>query len=403
MPAANGTPIEAHHVLRTATCSRRRCDLTAGLGTRAKIPVRHDTSGPPRRYRCRTSTGLRCIRVLVLPMILAPLVASAHHSIFGRFDGADSGEIEGELVGVSWSNPHVTFTVAVTPSAGGERALWEVETTSLSNLRKFDIAPGFMQVGDRIRVGGLPSVRGRNEIYANNVLLPSGEEVLLGAGVAPRWSERTVSASARARATAGDGSRPDLGIFRVWSTAGGPMLLPETVNPRFDLMSYPLTARARAALASFDRLADSPIANCAPKGMPAIMEQPYPMEFVDRGDRIVIRLEEYDTERIVHLTDDSEAIEPEPSRLGHSLGRWEGRTLVVRTTAVNWGHFDTVGIPLTEAAELAERFTLAEDGSRLDYRMIVTDPGTFTEPVELDKYWLWIPGVTVEPYACRVR
>jgi len=70
---------------------------------------------------------------------------------------------------------------------------------------------------------------------------------------------------------------------------------------------------------------------------------------------------------------------------------------------VSWGHFDTVGIPLTEAAGIVERFTLAEDGSRLDYSMVVTDPNTFTAPVELEKYWLWIPGVEVQPYECRVR
>jgi hypothetical protein len=337
-----------------------------------------------------------------LLLLLGPLAASAHHSIFGRFNGTSSGEIEGELVAVSWSNPHITFTVAVTPRDGGERTLWEVESTSLSNLRKFDIAPDFMRVGDRIRVGGLPSASGRNEIFANNVLLPSGDEVLLGASVQPRWSAQTVTAGARARVTTGDSSRPDLGIFRVWSTAGGPMLLPETVNVGFDLMRYPLTERARATVRSFDRVANSPIANCMPKGMPAIMEQPYPMEFVARGDEILLRLEEYDTERLIRLAPGGGDIELPPSRLGNSVGRWEGRTLFVTTTEANWGYFDTVGIPLTEAAVLVERFTLAEDGSRLDYRMTVTDPSTFTEPVELEKYWLYIPGVAVEPYRCLV-
>ena len=39
------------------------------------------------------------------------------------------------------------------------------------------------------------------------------------------------------------------------------------------------------------------------------------------------------------------------------------------------------------------------DGSRLNYRIIVTDPG-LAEPVELEKFWLYVPGVTVEPYDC---
>jgi hypothetical protein len=340
--------------------------------------------------------------VALLLVTACPVLAFGHHSIFGRFDGDGMAEIEGIVASISWRNPHVSFTLTVA-GKDGQPETWEIETTSLSNLRKFEISPDFMQVGDRVSVAGLPSVRGQNEIYARNVLLPGGEEVLLGAGIRPIWSDRTVAATARARATTGDGSRPDLGIFRVWSTAGGPMLLPETVNASFDLMSYPLTESARAVVRGFDRLADSPIADCAPKGMPAIMEQPYPMEIVDRGDEMLLRIEEYDTERFVRLTDESDVIDRPANLLGNSWGRWEGSTLIVTTTGVNWGHFDTVGIPLTDSAEFVERFILAEDGSRLDYQLTVTDPNTFTEAVELEKYWLYIPGVIVEPYECEAR
>ena len=52
--------------------------------------------------------------------------------------------------------------------------------------------------------------------------------------------------------------------------------------------------------------------------------------------------------------------------------------------------------------ELVERFTPSVDGSRLDYALTVTDAATFTQPVVMDKYWLWIPGVRVEPYECTV-
>ena len=75
-------------------------------------------------------------------------------------------------------------------------------------------------------------------------------------------------------------------------------------------------------------------------------------------------------------------------------------TLVVRTTGIDYGHFNQTGIPLTDGVEIEERFTPSEDGSRMDYKMKVTDAAIFTEPVELHKYWLYIPGVTVEPYDC---
>jgi hypothetical protein len=166
------------------------------------------------------------------------------------------------------------------------------------------------------------------------------------------------------------------------------------------LTSYPLTPAARAALAAFDPLTDAPTLNCAPKGMPTIMEQPYPMEFIDQGERIVLRLEEYDTVRTIHLGSTTPADQPR-SLLGHSVGRWEGETLVVKTTRTNWHHFNTEGVQLlSDDVELVERFTPAADGSRLSYELTVTDPATFTEPVVLKKSWLSLPDVAVQRYQC---
>ena len=335
--------------------------------------------------------------VLVSPLVvslLAPPGALGHHSIFGRFDGGSIVELDGEVTGVVWRNPHVSFSMT---SDAGET--WEIETTSLSNLRKWSIPPDFIEVGDRIRIAGNPSVQGINEIYARHVRRPNDEEVVLAAGIEPRWSDRAVEVSLP---TEGDPSRPDLGIFRVWSSSG-PMLFPETVDPNFDMTSYPLTESARAVLAAFDRVADSPIANCAPKGMPAIMEQPYPMQIDERDGNVVLLMEEYDTVRTIHMDADAVAGGQAPSPLGYSRGRRDAGDLVVTTSGVNWGHFDTIGIPLTDAAEMVERFTLSADGSRLDYTLTVTDPNTFTEPVALEKYWLWFPEVTVSPYDCVVR
>ncbi len=50
--------------------------------------------------------------------------------------------------------------------------------------------------------------------------------------------------------------------------------------------------------------------------------------------------------------------------------------------------------------QIVERFTPTEDGSRLDYTMIVTDAATFNEPVRLTKYWLALAGIEVQPYEC---
>jgi hypothetical protein len=37
---------------------------------------------------------------------------------------------------------------------------------------------------------------------------------------------------------------------------------------------------------------------------------------------------------------------------------------------------------------------------RLNYTLDTTDPQTFTEPVRLDRFWVWLPGQQVQPYNC---
>ena len=97
-----------------------------------------------------------------------------------------------------------------------------------------------------------------------------------------------------------------------------------------------------------------------------------------------------------------DAHDPSPSVLGYSTGRWDGESLVVTTTHIDWPWFDQTGVRQTEAIELLERFTLSEDGLRLNYSVTATDPATFTEPVVLTRDWIWLPGEQVQPYNCTV-
>ena len=69
---------------------------------------------------------------------------------------------------------------------------------------------------------------------------------------------------------------------------------------------------------------------------------------------------------------------------------------------MSYPHFDGSGVPQRVAASYVGRITAAKDGSRLDYTITITDPATFTEPVVLEKFWVWLSDVKVEPYNCEV-
>ena len=79
-----------------------------------------------------------------------------------------------------------------------------------------------------------------------------------------------------------------------------------------------------------------------------------------------------------------------------------GRYAVVDTTHINYQHFDKTGIPQTEAVRNLERFTVNDEGSRLEYSVTITDPAIFTEPVVMTKTWAYRPGETVNPYDCQL-
>jgi len=339
-------------------------------------------------------------RVFFLFLLGLPGIGNAHHAVAGNYDSQTIVEVEGEVTALLMRNPHPQVSLRVVTESG-EVQNWEMATTALSNMRRWQIDPEFIQVGDTIRVAGNPAIRIEYGMYISNVLTSDGEEVLLGGNVQPLWTDRTIEMSASRRAGLGDSSAPELGIFRVWSTVDNiPMLMPRDIGRTPEGRSN-LTAAALLAVDAFVWARDNPLQNCALKGMPLIMEAPYPFEFVQDGENIVWHNEEFDTRRTIHMSPDASAEGQPDTLLGYSVGHWEDeRTLVVTTTHVNWGHFDGQGVPASTASESLERFTVSPQGDRLDYSITFADPENLIEPMTFGKHWVWYPDAEVGVYDC---
>ena len=339
---------------------------------------------------------MNILRLSALLGIAAAQAALAHHSSVGIYDTTRLIEVEGIVTSVLWRNPHPAYTLAV-EDENGETVDWHIEAGSISTLRVLGIGRDLLQVGDRVVFAGEPSMRGRPEMHARNMLLADGREALLSAGSNPYWSASDPSRMYKAGVDANAverGRQSATGIFRVWSRVPN------------DPDSWPLyrgdvgglTASAERIRAQWDP-SQSPYLGCAPKGLPYVMGSAYPMEFVPQGEDILVRLEESDARRVIHMGTVDEA--PEHSMYGHSTGRWDGDTLIVETTHIDTPHFYGDGTPQSRNIRLTEYFTLSESEDRLDYRLIVDDPETFTEIREFTRYWAWRPDLTVEPYNCQ--
>jgi hypothetical protein len=334
-------------------------------------------------------------------VLVFAMIASAHHSFAGQFDPNSSMEIEGELIEIRWANPHAHLKVRTVDK--GKVVVWTLETAGASQMVRSGVQREYLKIGDKVRVAGWPPVTAAREIHATNLLTPDGRELILFRGSTPKFAKSATGNYDYARKREGDRSRPDLGLFRVWSfTALGPFLLPEDINAAFNLNTYPMTDAARRSVAGFNRSKDNPTLNCKAKGMPMIMENPYPFAISKKGNDIQIQIEEYDLLRTIHMNQTAVPRGTRPSPLGYSVGKWEGATLVVTTTNISYPWFDQAGIPQSEQSVLVERFTPTTDGSRLDYTVTVTDPVNFTKPVTLNRYWLDL-GETIEPYNCQER
>jgi len=339
--------------------------------------------------------------ISVATLSIAATPALAHHS-FAKFDLRTTIELQGELTEVRWQNPHVQFELRGR-GADGQVQDWTLETNSPGILRRAGVGPELVAVGDRVKVAGNPAVNGSLELNATNMLLTDGRELQLAPRAPLRFANQAVGDGDSWSVAEGDATHPELGLFRVWSStfANAPVLFTDSFRPGFTVLDYPLTADARRAVEAFDPVAGSRrLANdCTPKGMPWIMEQPYDLAFERDGSDIVLKLEEFDVVRRIHMGWQGQRSAQPFTPHGFSTGTWDDRTLVVTTTNLNSPNFK-FEIPASNRAEIVERFTPSTDGAKLGYEIVVTDPATFTAPVRMEKYWLSIPGQVLDAYNC---
>ena len=139
---------------------------------------------------------------------------------------------------------------------------------------------------------------------------------------------------------------------------------------------------------------------CLPPSIVYTMQGPFPMEIYQATELIVLKLEYFDLVRIVFMDGREHPKDVPHSKVGHSVGRWEGSTLVVDTTHISESTITNNGLNHSDQVHVVERFWLSEDGKTL-YGL-----QEFEDPVVLDNRgarfmaWTRSPGEYVFPYEC---
>ena len=147
---------------------------------------------------------------------------------------------------------------------------------------------------------------------------------------------------------------------------------------------------------------DDPHAACMPMGVPRQAGE-YPWRFIPyRKTHLFILWEgNIHSYRQIFMDGRKHPDDLEPTWYGHSVGHWEGDTLVVETVGFNdkfW--FDFQGHPHTTQLKTVERYTRTSMG-KLENIVTITDPGAYQKPFTLKFTATLRPGWDLMEYICN--
>jgi len=333
------------------------------------------------RIKCSLSIALTVIVVAVGP-------ASAHHSA-SIFDRASVVAFEGTVSRYTWTNPHVYIHVETQDDAG-EVVEWEIETDATPILTRSGWTSESLLPGDQVTVRANPD-RNAQRRHALLVSIAKTDGAVMTARSYFLRKEGDTQALARASDMSG-----------IWE------LSVLNFEPYYlGWADVPLTEKAIAAQAQYDIRSENPSAQCIAQPTPTFLVAPYLSEIVLREDVVLIRNERFNVERAVYMDGRGHPENGERTNQGHSIGRWEGDTLVVDTAlfaehrAPIYGRPTRAeGVPSGLDKHVVEKFALSEDGTRIVIDFSLEDPEYLAEPFTGTVEWYYAPHFEMLGFDC---
>jgi len=146
---------------------------------------------------------------------------------------------------------------------------------------------------------------------------------------------------------------------------------------------------------------DAPGAHCLTRGVTAAGAL-FPYKLVQTPTLLIMLFEDdIPSHRQVFLDGRGHPKDPNPSWMGHSIGRWEGDVLVIDTEGFNdrsW--LDPQGHPHTEKMRVTERIRRPELG-HLEIEFTIDDPGAYKKPWTIKRIADLDPGDEIGEYVCE--
>jgi hypothetical protein len=319
----------------------------------------------------------------------------AHHG-FGSFDNsAELMTLTGVVTDVAIINPHSWLYFTVTGEAGDEQH-WRCELRAATVLRRSGWTPEMFVNGETITVLALPDRNDPRSCYLSNITFEDGRSynryAQIGADELPGPAELTFD----------EGERPlrlangELNISGDWAPVQ--MLLTDPRVGGIPREEQPANARGPGAaggqrpepvqMTQAGQAAVDAVDFRSPEGNPRFRCETTSILFdwpwdgstnriVQRGDEISLIYGQHGFTRTIHMNLDAHPTDIEPSRAGHSIGRWEDDVLVVDTVGFLPGLL-TGQILHSGELHVIERFSFDPEMRALTREYTAQDPLYFT-------------------------
>lgn len=298
-----------------------------------------------------------------------------HHSDAG-YDRDTVVAFEGVVTSYSFRNPHIAILVE-TENEQGETIEWGIETGSTPIMIRSGWTADLISEGDTVTIRAHPERSGRMRAILNTMQTNDGQ----------LWYQVEEDPEETVAATSLNG---------VWRGLS-------TFSLRRGLNQVPLTPAAEAARAEYDYFTQTPVRDCVAPPPPSLLASTTYLNGIEvLEDQVILRNEYFDQTRIVYMdgrghpeTDERTSWE------GHSIGWWEGETLVVDTT-----HFrdhpegNGRGVPSGAQKHMIERYSLSEDGRRALIDVFLEDPEFLAGPFNGHTEMVYSPELELLRYDC---
>lgn len=170
------------------------------------------------------------------------------------------------------------------------------------------------------------------------------------------------------------------------------------------MYDLPLTEAGATARDGYDP-AQNPTAQCIPWPTPFFLAANglYLTEIEFGDDVVIMRNEFYGAERTVYMDGRPHPENGERTNQGHSIGHWDGDTLVVDTAlfAYHRTPMPNSGVPSGELKHVVERLTLSEDRKSVHVEFLVEDPEFLSEPLHGEIQWHYAPHLELITIDCE--